>query len=199
MGCLGDSRLTLPCAAWKGWVDLISELQGMGAGQRDPRQESHRGGCGLARDLDGGRCSLGQKAPKLHCHTAALCWPREHYAQAARPGPWKWLLGGPPPQEAHGAARIFIVLKAQTASRAPKSYQSGGGADGSLLCSAPDAWTTSGGRCRGPVPLSAVPEAAQWVVGLHLLDLLRGRLLPLPVRMDDASKSRRNQVVGHVA
>lgn len=127
---MGDSRLTLSCAAWKGWTDLISELQGTGAGQGDPRQESHRGGCGLARDLDCRQVFPGPKSPRLHCHTAALCWPNGHYAQAARPGPLEVASGGHPPQEAHGAARIFIVLKAQTASQAPKSRQCGGGKAG---------------------------------------------------------------------
>lgn len=126
MGCLGDSRLTLPCAAWKGWVDRISELQGMGAGQRDPRQESHRGGCGLARDLDGGRCSLGQKAPKLHCHTAALCWPREHYAQAARPGPWKWLLGGPLHRRHMGQLEYLLSLRHKPPAGPPNPISLGG-------------------------------------------------------------------------
>lgn len=104
-------------------------------------------------------------SPELHC------WSSGHSVQAARPGPWKWFLGMPRPplQEAHRAARIFIVLKAQPAGWQPQNRSVQGGGARSPLCSVAAAWTTSGGRCRLPVLLSSVPEAAQWVVGLHLL------------------------------
>lgn len=123
----------------------------------------------------GKRPGWGRGSPELHC------WSSGHSLQAARPGPWKRFLGmpRPPPQEAHGAARIFIVLRAQPAG-GPQNPSVQGGGTRSALCSAAAAWTTSGGRCRRLVLLSSAPEAAQGVVGLHLLGGKVAGQLPTP-------------------
>lgn len=73
---------------------------------------------------------MGAGVPELHCCSSG------HGVQAARPGPWKWFLGmpRPPPQEAHGAAKLFIVLKAQPAGWPQNpSVQGGGGPLPTLL------------------------------------------------------------------
>lgn len=84
--------------------------------------------------------------------------------------PWRWLLGGTLHRRHTGQLEYLLSLRHKPPAGPPNPISLGGGEAGRLpAVLSPDAWTTSGGRCRGPVLLSPVPEAAQWVVGLHLL------------------------------
>ncbi|KAK2489832.1 hypothetical protein MC885_016455 [Smutsia gigantea] len=67
------------------------------------------------------------------------------------------------------------------------------------LCQLWNSRETSGGHWCGSASPSSVPEAAQRVLSLCLPRLLRGQLLPLLMRVDKATQSRRDQVVRDVA